>query len=123
MRSGACTIRREGVRGAVWYVKFVDAAGRQVKERLGPEADGWNERKAKQELRHRLADVEREGLRKPQTLTFTAFADEWLATYPDAKGLKRSTRESYKTLIERHLKPALGHLRPEQVDVARWSGT
>ena len=86
MPSGSCVIRRDGVRGAVWYVKFTDAGGRQVKERLGREDEGWTERKAQRELRHRLADVEREGLRKPRALTLSAFADEWLASYPDAKG-------------------------------------
>lgn len=70
MPSGACVIRRDGKRGAVWSVKFVDASGRQVKERLGPEADGWTKRKAERELRHRLADVERNGWRKPRALTF-----------------------------------------------------
>jgi hypothetical protein len=63
MPSGACVIRRDGVRGAVFYIKFVDAAGRQVKERLGREADGWNERNARAELEARLTDVRREGLR------------------------------------------------------------
>jgi hypothetical protein len=103
-------------------VKYRDADGRQVKERLGPESSGWTERKANAELDARLTDVRREGLRKPLNVTFASFADEWLATYPDAKGLKRSTRGSYKTLIERHLKPELGHLRLEQVDVGRVAG-
>jgi len=106
MPSGACVIRREGKRGVVvWSVKYRDADGRQVKERLGRDADGWTERKAKAELEARLTDVRREGRRKPPSVTFASFADEWLATYPDAKGLKRSTRESYKTLIERHPAP------------------
>ena len=35
------------------------------------------------------------------------------------QGLKRSTRESYRTIIERHLKPSLGHLRLQAVDVAQ----
>ena len=117
MPSGAAVIRREGVRGVVFYVKFVDAAGRQVKERLGREVDGWTEKKARAELQARLTDVRREGLRKPQTLTFSVLADEWLSTYPDVRGLKRSTRESYKSLIERHFEPALGHLRVEALDV------
>jgi integrase len=119
MRNGACVIRREGKRGVVWLIKFRDADGRQKKERLGPESDGWTKPKAKAELEARLTDVRREGLRTPLSVTFASFADEWLATYPDAKGLKRSTRGSYKTLIERHLKPELGHLRLEQVDVGR----
>jgi hypothetical protein len=104
-------------------VKYVDAAGRQVKERLGRTTDGWTERKAKAELDARLTDVRRDGLRKPHALTFASFADEWLATYPDAKGLKRSTRESYKTIIERHLKPALGHLRSKPPTWSRSSAT
>jgi len=33
--------------------------------------------------------------------------------------LKRSTRESYKRIIERHLKPTIGHLRLEAVDLAQ----
>lgn len=70
MPSGACVIRREGKRGVVFYVKYRDADGRQVKERLGREVDGWTERKAKAELRHRLSDVERKGWRKPRALTF-----------------------------------------------------
>lgn len=119
MPSGSAVIRRAGKRGVVFYVKFVDAGGRQVKERLGREVDGWTERKARAELEARLTDVRREGMRKPRALILSTFADEWLATYPDAKGLKRSTRESYKTIIDRHLKPALGHLRLEAVDVAQ----
>jgi integrase len=117
--SGAAVIRYAGKRGVVFYVKFVDAGGRQVKERLGREADGWTERKARAELEARLTDVRREGLRRPRALTFSIFAAEWLATYPDAKGLKRSTRESYETMIERHLKPAFGHFRLESVDVGQ----
>ena len=61
MLRGACVIRRDGKRGAVWSVKYRDGDGRQVKERLGPEADGWTERKAKTELAARLTDVRREG--------------------------------------------------------------
>jgi integrase len=119
MPSGAAVIRREGKRGATLAIKFIDAGGRQVWETLGRETDGWTEKKARAELEARLTDVRREGLRKPQALTLSVFADEWLATYPDTKGLKRSTRESYESLIERHFKPALGHLRLEALDVAQ----
>jgi Phage integrase, N-terminal SAM-like domain len=117
--SGAAVIRYAGKRGVVFYVKFVDAGGRQVKERLGREADGWTERKARAELEARLTDVRREGLRKPQALTFSVFAGEWLSTYPDAKGLKRSTRAGYESIVERHFKPALGHLRLEALNVGQ----
>jgi integrase len=81
--------------------------------------DGCDHGEARAELEARLTDVRRQGLRKPQALTFSVFADEWLATYPDAKGLKRSTRESYESLTERHFKPSLGHLRLESLGVAQ----
>jgi integrase len=70
-------------------------------------------------LGHRLADVHREGWRKPDPTTFANFAREWLDTYPDAKDLKRSTRESYATIIEKWLVPAFGTLKPEEIDARK----
>jgi hypothetical protein len=61
MADGPCAIRYEWKRGVVWYVKYRDADGRQVKERLGQVVDGWNRRKATAELRARLTAVENEG--------------------------------------------------------------
>ena len=123
MPSGACTIRRDGVRGAVWYVKFTDADGRQVKERLGREDEGWTERKAQRELRHRLSDVEREGFAKPDGTTFATFAARWQSEYLPSRGLKRSTTIAYDVDLRVHLVPWFGDLalaelerRPELVD-------
>src|SRR5689334_6185499 len=98
MPAGACTIRYAGKRGAVWSIKFRDADGKQVKERLGKEAEGWSRRKAEKALRHRLADVERDGYRQPEPVTFKTFSTEWLDGYAEAKGLKRSTRRGYKQI-------------------------
>jgi integrase len=36
----------------------------------------------------------------------------------NAKGLKRSTREGYQSILDRHLKPALGSLRIDSLSVA-----
>src|SRR5436309_2514328 len=36
--------------------------------------------------------------------------------YPDANGLKRSTREGYESIIERHLIPELGRLQLAAID-------
>jgi integrase len=116
MPSGACVIRYEGARGVVWKIKYRDAGGRQVKETLGDARDGWNRRKAEAELRARLTDVDRDGYRKPEPVRFAAFARHWLATYPDAKGLKRSTREGYEAIVERHLIPALGARPVDSID-------
>lgn len=116
MPDGACLIRREGKRGVVWYVKYRDAGGRQVKERLGSAADGWTRQKANVELRARLTAVEKEGLRRIEPMTFATFAQEWLDTYPDAKSLKRSTRRGYRQIIERHLIPVLGTQKLAAID-------
>src|SRR5439155_24563545 len=97
MPDGAAVIRYDGKRGVVWRIKFRDAAGRQVKETLGRAADGWTKRKAEAELRARLTAVSKDGLRKVDATTFKAFALGWLETYPEAKGLKRSTVDGYRT--------------------------
>jgi integrase len=115
-RRGAAVIRYEGARGVVFRVKFADANGRQVMETLGTERDGWTEQKARAALDERLVDVRREGLTKPTRLTFAVFAREWLETYPPAKGLKRSTREGYNSIVERHLIPAFGQLVLAKLD-------
>jgi integrase len=87
-----------------------------VKERLGPACEGWTKRKAEIALRARLTDVERDGYRKPEPVTFATFAREWVETYPSAKGLKSS---GYETIVEGRLIPALGTLQVADVSVER----
>jgi site-specific recombinase XerD len=117
MPEGACVIERAGKRGVVWYVKYRDADGRQVKERLGRSVDGWNRKKAEAELRSRVVAVEKAGYRKPEPITFASLAKEWLESYPDTRGLKRSTRRSYEQIVVLHLEPTFGKLRPADVTV------
>jgi integrase len=99
----------------VWYVKFRDAEGRQVKERLGHERDGWDRRKAERELRHRLSDVERKAWRKPKALTFTAYAETWFREGEARRRWKPGTIAQYRTVRAR-LVDALG---PLQLDAIR----
>jgi integrase len=120
---GAAVIRYEGKRGVVWRIKYLDAQGEQVQETLGHERDGWTERKAEAELRQRLVDVEREGLRKPTRETFADFAAEWLTVIPTTRTLKRSTVEGYEAIIRLHLNPAFGHMTLGAIDsgrIQRW---
>ena len=116
MPSGSAVIRYAGKRGTVWRVKYRDASGAQVMETLGRSPE-WNRRKAEAALRERLTDVEREGYRKPEPITFASFADAWLDDYPEARGLKYSTRRGYEIILDRHLKPALGSLRLAEISV------
>jgi len=108
MPSGACVIRYDGKRGVVWKVKYRDADGRQVKETLGREADGWTERKAQRELGKQLGAVER-GLRKPTRRTFDDLADEFDRVTLEAKPRKRSTLIDYRSTLKNHLRPWFGH--------------
>ena len=118
MASG-CVLPYAGKRGVTWSVKFRDADGKQVRERLGGADEGWTRTKAKAALRARLVEVEREGYRRPEPTTFGSFADGWLDAYADAHGLKRSTRASYRTIVDLHLVPAFGPLRLEDVTANR----
>jgi integrase len=114
MPSGACVIRREGARSVVWSVKFRDARGRQVKERLGPEPQ-WNRQRAERELGKRLDLVERERWAKPSRETFAAFVAEWRSSALPAMGLKKSTRDDYETTLNRHALPFFGEMALEAI--------
>jgi hypothetical protein len=50
MPSGAAVTVYEGKRGRTFRVKHRDAAGRQVQQTLGREADGWTRQRAEREL-------------------------------------------------------------------------
>jgi integrase len=114
--------RYEGKRGVVWRVRYRDAAGKRVLETLGREPE-WNRKRAEVELRRRLVDVEREGYRKPEKLTFACFAERWLTDYLPGRGLKLTTEDGYRQTLRKHLLPYFGpydltqlEQQPELVD-------
>jgi integrase len=114
MRSGS-VIPYKGKRGVTWSIRYVDADGRRVSETVGR----VTKKEAEEALQDRLSDVRREGHRKLTPVTFTAFAREWLDTYPDTKDLKRSTRQGYESIIEAHLIPEFGRLQLAAIDVGK----
>lgn len=105
--SSGCVLRYEGKRGVTWSLKYVDAAGKQVRERIGREADGLTRQKAERELGKRLAAVA-DGYAKPARLTFGDFADQFLSEYLPGKQRKRATVLDYTATIRNHLRPAFG---------------
>ncbi len=114
--------RYEGKRGVVWRIRYRDASGRRVLETLGREPE-WNRKRAESELRRRLVDVEREGYRKPERLSFAEFSERWLTEHLPGRGLKLTTTEGYRQTLRNHLLPFFGHrdlreleIRPELVD-------
>jgi len=118
-RHGAAVVARKAKNGRTTFsLKYHDAAGELVWERLGTDADGWTRRAARDELEQRLVDVRRDGYRKPSGMTFAELARDWLATYPAAKALKRSTSSGYRTIVETHLIPCFGDVTLDRFDVA-----
>lgn len=119
MPEGACVVRYEGKRGVVWRIKYRDAAGKQVMETLGPQREGWTERKAEGELRERLVRVDRRGWRRPAPLTFSEYAETWYAEAQKRRGWKPGTLAVYRPRIERlraHFGPMpLAAIRPRHV--------
>jgi integrase len=114
--------RYQGKRGTVWRIRYRDAAGRRVLETLGKEP-AWNRKRAEQELRRRLVDVERDGYRKPEPLLFSDFAARWERDYLPGRALKLTTLDGYRQTLRNHLLPFFGHLalseleqRPELID-------
>src|SRR5205823_3594054 len=81
--------RYAGARGVVWRIRYRDASGRRILETLGKEP-AWDRNRAERELRRRLVDVERDGYRKPDKLTFAVFAARWQAEYLPGRGLKQT---------------------------------
>jgi integrase len=121
MPRGASVVRYQAKRGAVWRIRYRDAAGRQVQETLGPEPP-WTERKAQRELGKRLAAVA-EGFRKPDRVTFSDFAERFVREYLPGRNLKRTTLENYRYILDGHLLPYFDDLvlaeleaRPELID-------
>src|SRR5262245_22512560 len=129
MPIGACVIRSDGVRGAVWFVKFKDSSGTQVKQRLGPERDGWNRQKAERELGKRLDAVETKGWRKPAPLTFETYARTWFDEGEARRRWKPTTAAQYvsvrRRLVDWFGPMPLAAIRPRNVAeyVAEQSGT
>ena len=107
--------RYQGTRGVVWRIRYQDASGRRVLETLGKEP-AWTHKRAEQELRRRLVDVEREGYRKPEKLTFDGFAQRWLDDYLPGRNLKLTTTDGYRQTLTNHLLPAFGTLPLERLE-------
>jgi integrase len=129
MPSGAAVIRYDGKRGVVWRIKYADSDGRQVMETLGPEREGWTERKAEAELRERLVKVERRGWRRPAPLTFSQYGETWFEEGKTRRRWAPRTVVQYRSILKRldeHFGPLpLAAIRPRHVSayVARQAGS
>src|SRR5262249_2263100 len=72
-------------------------------------------RDAEKKLTELLHAVNRNELVEPTKLTVGAWLDEWLETAIKPPNKRLRSYETYKSVIERHLKPALGGIRLQQL--------
>jgi len=117
----------ERKRGPVWYMKWRDAAGQHQKA-LGPDWAGkgkpplgcFRKREAEAALQAQLTDARRGAAARTRTrVTFADAAEEWLRHGEGEKAWKRSTIGDYRSAVHRHLIPALGRARLEDVTTKR----
>jgi len=99
MPAGAAVIQYQGQGGAVYRIKYTDAAGKQVLETLGPERDGWTDKKAR--------------------VTFKGYAETWFEQEAAKRRWKPKTIQTYRFVRERLLEAfgpmKLDSIRPRHV--------
>lgn len=130
----------ERKRGPAWYAKYrvddptVSGGCRQVQKRLGrawtekgtPMAGYLTRKQAQAKLEGLLVD-ERRGLLKSlrSGVTFEVAANEWIRHGEHERDLKPSTLRDYRSALARHLIPAFGKRRLEEItsqELERWIG-
>jgi integrase len=108
-------IAYEGARGTTWRIKYRDGAGRQRMETIGQDRQ-----QAEKTLRARLVAIDEGRYAAPSKVTFSVFADRFMAEYATPR-VRRKTRIDYQATLRNHLKPAFGQVRldkvtPEMID-------
>lgn len=73
---------------------------------------------AEAELRKILVGVETGTHREPSKITLAEFAPRWLGEHGVRHGLKRTTKASYRTIVQRHLLPRLGRMKVSEITTA-----
>src|SRR3954447_23568390 len=121
-------------RGSVWYAKYrapdptAPHGVRQVHKMLGtewpeggPPPPGYYDRRSAQaELEAILTDARRGHLEVVRTgVSFERLAQDWLVWGEHERGWRGATLVDRRSCVRRHLLPAFGQLRIEQVTTAR----
>jgi integrase len=123
--SGGSVVPPRG-RHRSWTIRF-RAYGRRHSIALGRPEDGWNRRRAEDELANVLADVRRGIWQPPNAVpkagppkappdpTFGEFSREWLEGV--APSLKERTQEEYGWRLEGHLVPFFAEHRLSEITI------
>jgi integrase len=119
-------VERKRKGGCTFALRF-QAYGRRRYLTLGTAEEGWDRRRAEEELSNVLADVRRGIWRPPQPaqanvelgseISFHEFASEWLEEV-NQEGLKPNTIAEYRWELCDHLLPAFAGHRLTEITVA-----
>ncbi len=121
-------------KGLTWYWKLRLPNGGEERKAIGPVWTGsgrppggyFTERTAKAALEARLTDLRR-GVGNPARTgaTFADAAENWYSNRSQEEDWKPSTRRDYRSALDRHLLPAFGTWRLEDVTtkaIEEWRG-
>lgn len=97
--------------GPVLFIKARDRTGRQIKKRLGPEAD-WSKRKRQDALRDFLTDLGRSPDGPADEITIGDAALAWLAYVEHEKARAPSTVSDYTNTVNGSILPHFGKDKP-----------
>jgi len=108
-------------------MKWRDAAGQHQKclgpawsEKGKPPSGFFRKREAEAELQGQLTDARRGAVKRARSgVTFAQAAEEWLRHGEQVRGLKRSSLSNYRSAVDRHLLPAFGGSRLEDLSAKR----
>jgi hypothetical protein len=97
--------------GRVLFIKARDRTGRQIKKRLGPEAD-WSKRKQETALREFLVDLGRTPDAPEDEITIGDAARAWLRYVEHEKARAASTVRDYTNCVNGSILPHFGKDEP-----------
>src|SRR5215210_6357262 len=127
--------RVDRISGPMWYAKWREPAGRQVKRKVGPAWTGrgrpapgfFTKRTAEDWLRQALSEADDRAARGIDSeATFAMAAAELLRYVEHDRAMKPSTLRDYRSGVEHHLLPEFGDRRLIEITptaLERWRST
>jgi hypothetical protein len=119
--------RMDRAKGPMWYAKWREPGGRQVKRSIGPAWTGrgrppagfFTRRTAETWLRDELRDLDAlTAAGADLDVTFAQAAREWLRYVEHDRAVKPSTLRNYRSSVESKLLPAFGDRRLRDITPA-----
>lgn len=109
-RSYPGVVVRQTGKGTSISIRYFDGSGKRKFVQLGY-APEWSRKRAYDELKRRQVAAESGHVELTDKTTLGEFATDWFERYTTQRGLKPNSISYYKTIVNRHLIPGLGHIQ------------